>query len=211
MATKLGIYNEALILLESRTLATLTDNRAERRTLDAVYAPTMAYMLEAGMWNFAARPIEIDASDDVTSEFGWQYVFEKPTDYVRLIRISDNERLSPTLDYFGEEGDYFLADVTPLYIQYVSDDVTYGSDLGKWPASFTTAFIDELAYRAAPQVNHVPITVRDWLSKKKRSSLAFARGKDAVNQPRSALPVGRLVQSRSGSRWTNAQRRTPYE
>lgn len=207
MTTKLSLYNGALILLGSRTLASLSDVRAERRTLDAVYDPTMEFMIEAGMWNFAARPIELDASDDVESQFGWQYVFEKPEDYVRIIKIADNEMLNPTLESFDEEGDYFVADCKPIYIQYVSNDINHGYDLGKWPASYATAFIDELAYRAAPQIQHVPLTTRDWLAKKKKLSLSNAKAKDAVNKPISRPPTGRLVLSRAGGSSVNSQRR----
>jgi hypothetical protein len=210
MATKIKLYNEALILLGSRTLAALTDVRAERRTLDSVYDSTIEYMLDSGIWNFALRPIELDESDDVESLFGWQYVFEKPEDYVRLSKISDNETLAPTLEDFGEEGDYLLANCKPLYLQYVSDDVAYGRDLGKWTPSFETAFIDELAFRASPQIQHVPLQTRDWLAKKKKISLSTARSRDSVNQPISHLPTGRLVRARMGSRWTNQSRRS-YE
>lgn len=210
MATKLEVYNGALTLLGARTLLTVTDNRTERRTLDAVYAQTFDFMIEAAMWHFAARSEELSPSDTQTSNFGWQYVYEKPDDYIRLILICDNERFTPTLESYSDEGDYFLADCSLLYIQYVSDDINYGADPGKWSASFVTAFQDELAYRAAPQMQNVPANLRDWLVKKKRQSLYYAKGKSAVNSPRSDLPVGRLVRARAGNRYINAMRRTPY-
>lgn len=212
MATQLELYNQALLLLGSRTIATLTDNRAERRTLDSVYDATFNYMIEAAMWHFAARSTEIDAETTALTGVGWDYEFEKPDDYVRLMKISDNESLSPTLSAFGEEGNLLLANCDPIYIQYVSDDTTDGGgDLTRWSASFETAFIDELAYRAAPQIQHVPPTLRDWLAKKKRISLAYAKGKSAVNQSASFLPTGRLVRARAGSRFKGDQRRTSYD
>lgn len=210
MATKLEVYNGALILLGARTLLTLTDNRTERRSLDSVWDQTLKFMIEAAIWHFAARTEEISASDTQDSAFGWEYVFEKPEDYVRIISISDNDRLTPTLQYYADEGDYFLADCDPIYLQYVSDDINHGADPGKWSASFSTAFMDELAYRVAPQMANVSLQTRDWLAKKKRQSLYYAKGKSAVNQPRAELPVGRLVRARAGSRGDNAMRRTPY-
>ena len=210
MATKLEVYNSALILLGARALATLSDNRSERRSLDAVFDPAFQYMIEAGLWHFAAVTDELSPSDTVKSNFGYQFVYEKPDDYIRLIKLSDNERFTPTLEDYSEEGDFFLTDSQPIWIQYVSNDIEAGADPGKWSGSFLTAFVDELAYRAAAQIASVPITTKDWLAKKKKQSLYYAKGKSAVNQPRGNLPVGRLVRARAGTRYINAMRRTPY-
>lgn len=210
MATKLEIYNGTLVLLGARTLSTVSDSRTERYSLDRVWSQTLDYMLDAAMWHFAAKTDEIGSSDTVESYFGLQYVIEKPDDYVRLIKISDNQYLRPTLEDFSDEGDYFLTDTDPVYIQYVSSDINYGADPGKWSGSFSTAFMDELAYRVAGQLAGVPGATRDWLEKKKRRSMYYAKGKSAVNQPLAELPAGRLVRARSGTRYTNAMRRTPY-
>jgi hypothetical protein len=210
LATKLEIYNGALILLGARTIATLADVRAERRSLDGAWNLTLDYMMDAAIWHFAAKTDELSPSDTVESNFGYQYVYEKPDDYVRLIKICDNDRLTPTLADYSEESDYFLTDSQPLYIQYVSNSIEYGADPGKWSGSFAAAFIDELAYRVSAQISNVPITTKDWLEKKKRRSMYYAKGKSAVNQCNSTLPVGRLVKARAGTRYLNAMRRTPY-
>lgn len=197
--TKLEVYNSALVLLKERTLASLSEARTERRTLDRVWNQTVAYMLEGGLWNFATRTDEWQPSDTQTSEFGYLYVYEKPEDYVRLIKIADNDRLRPTLSDFSEEGDVILSDCSPMYVSYVSNGNTYGGDVGKWSPSFATALVDELAYRAAPQIASIGLDMRDWLEKKRRRSMAAAKGKDAVNQPTSELPFGRLMRSRHRS------------
>lgn len=210
MATKLEIYNGTLVLLGARTLSALDDRRAERRSLDRVYGPVLAYMLEAALWHFAARTDEISASDTVESNFGYEYVFEKPDDYVRIMKISDNERLEPTLMDYSEESDYFLADVDPIYLQYVSSDSNYGGDPGKWAPSFVEAFVDEMAYRTAEQIARISGGEKDWLERKRKSSLYRAKSKSAVNQAARTLPTGRLVRSR-GTSWANSSRRAPGE
>lgn len=211
MATKLEVYNGALVLLGARTLASLSDNRAERRTLDAVYDPCLQYMIEAALWHFGSVTDELGASDTVATNFGYQYAYEKPDDYVRLIKISDNERFFPSLDDYGEEGSFFLCDAQPIYIQYVSNDPVEGTaNPGVWSPSFTTAFIDELAYRSCEQIASVPVTTKDWLEKKRKRSMYYAKSKSAVNQMRAQFPTGRLVRARAGTRYINAMRRTPY-
>jgi len=210
LATKIDIYNGALGLLGARPLATLSDNRAERRALDAAYGPTFDFMIESGMWHFASVSNELTSSDTVATNFGYQYAYEKPDDYVRLIKIGDNERFIPTLEDYDEEGDFFLCDSQPIWVQYVSSSIEAGGDVGKWAASFATAFMDELAYRAGPQIASVPLQTKDWLEKKKKKSLWNARAKSAVNQMRGQLPECRLVRARAGTRYINAMRRTPY-
>ena len=116
MATKLEVYNQTLRHLRARRIASLTDARSERRELDSAWAGTLDWMLEQGLWNFASRAQQWDPSSTVDSEFGYQYVYEKPDDYVKLVQISDNERFVPTLPDFSEEGDYFMADCDPLWV-----------------------------------------------------------------------------------------------
>lgn len=197
MASRLDIYNQSLIRLGERRLATLSDNRPERRSLDAVWADTLAYMIEAAMWNWASRSEELQSSDTVTPNFGYTYAFEKPDDYVRIVNIADNEMMAPTLEDFMEEGDYFFAWVDPLYLQYISSDTDYGADPGKWTASFSRAFVLELAYRVAPQVG-ANAKIQELLFEEKKRALSYAKAKDVVNQPMRRLPTGRLTRSRMG-------------
>lgn len=198
MAGKLDVFNRTLQILQTRDLASLSDKRSERRNLDAVWNLTMDYMLEAGLWNFAARTRELQPSDSVDSNFGYDFVYAQPDDYVRLIRISANEDLWPTLDHYSEEGEFWLAWCDPLYVQYVSSAYDFGADPGKWPASFVEAFAHELAYRAGPSVTNMGESQFDQLDKRRKRALYNARGKDAVNQPVGDPPVGRLVRSRAG-------------
>jgi hypothetical protein len=208
---KLGVYNDALTThLKTRPFRTLSDARSERRALDAVWAGALEWMLNEGMWNFAARTEQWMPSDTVESEFGYRFLYEKPDDYVRLIKISDNENLNPTLDDFSEETDYFAAWVDPIYVQYVSDSFDYGADPGKWAPSFAAAFSAEMAWRAEGGVKPLSSVDKDALMKVKRRLLQNAQSKDVVNQPQAQLPPGRLVQSRGGRGNYNRMRRTPY-
>lgn len=211
MADKLTLYNLALgTHLDTRPLRALTDARTERRALDAVYPEALQWMLEQGMWNFAARSDEWPSSDTAVSNFGYQYAFEKPDDYVRLIKISDNENLLPTLDDFSEEGDFFFAWMDPIYVQYVSNDLEYGADPGKWKPAFIAAFAAELAWRAQGGCKPLSTADKDALRKLKLRLLQNSQSKDVVNQPMAELPTGRLVRARGGRGNYNRMRRTPY-
>lgn len=211
MATKLSVYNEALLALKTRRLKTLSDNRSERRDLDAVWDETLKWMLERSLWNFATRAQEWLPSTDVSSGFGYQYVFAKPDDYMRLVDISDNERFTPTLGDFAEEGGYFFADTSLLWVRYVSTDQLAGYDPGSWKPAFARAFALELAWRAGPHVANLSAADKADLRRDRKIALMEAKSADAVNQPMAVLPAGRLVRARFGGRsGINAMRRTPY-
>jgi hypothetical protein len=211
VATKLTVYNRALLALKSRRLTGLTENRSERRDLDAVYSETLDWMLERALWNFSLATEEWTPSAEAESQFGYQYAYDKPDYYSRLVRISANERFVPTLSDFSEEGDFFFSDVSPMWVQYVSTDPERGRDAGKWPPAFAEAFALELAWRAGPHICSMSAQDMDGLKKNKKEALYQAKTSDAVNQPMATLPPGRLVQARTGRRNSyNNMRRTPY-
>jgi hypothetical protein len=211
VATKLTVYNRALLALKSRRLSSLTENRAERRDLDAVWDETLRWMLERALWNFATAPEEWTPSATTESQFGYQYVYEKPDDYMRLIDISANERFRPTLSDFAEESDYFLSDVNPMWVRFVSTDITKGYDPGKWKPAFAEAMALELAWRAGPHICSLSGQDKEDLRKDRRKALSEAKASDAVNQPLAVMPPGRLAQARAGRRGAyNNMRRTPY-
>ncbi len=142
--TKLALYNGALLILKSPRLTTLADARAERRAMDDAYDEAVASLLEEADWNFAARTVSLEATTDFASSFGYNYAFEHPEDFVRLISIADNAEMYPQLrDYkdesAGVNGRVFVANCDPIYISYVSNDNAYGLDLGNWPMAFVRA------------------------------------------------------------------------
>jgi hypothetical protein len=198
MATdKLSVYNSALIHLEERRITSLTENREPRRVLDAIWDKTVKFCLERGQWNFALKSSELASSASVDPTFGYTYAFEKPDDWVRLTKISASDQLEPSLLRYSEEGDYWYADVDPLYIQYVSSDTDYGFDLGKWSFTFEEYVAIRLAFKAAGRLSGKDALKAD-LFKMERQARTEARSIDAQNQGTSFAPTGSWVQSRGG-------------
>ena len=200
MATKLGLYNGAAILLKERKLVALTDNTPLRQTLDLVYDDVVAYMLEQGMWNFAQRSVKLEPDPDVDTSFGYKNAFQQPSDMVRICKISANERFYPTLDEYLDEGTYFYADIGEIFLSYVSDGASYGGDLSLWPATFTRAVEFELALRVSPPVTKESAPAMQVLEKRAMTALRDARSKDAMRQPVDRMQPGRLAQARRSRR-----------
>ena len=204
MTTKLGIYNDALGLLGERKVASLSEAREPRRVLDDYYDNVIAYCLERGFWNFAMRSVQLDSSASYDPPFGYSYAFEKPTDWVRTFVISANEGFDPPLLSYIDEGGLLYADVDPLFLRYVSNDVAWGLDMSLWTASFSDYVSGRLAVKACKRVTGA--LPSDELLKNEKLTLATARSRDAMDEPPGFPPTGSWVNSRGGglsnrSRW----------
>lgn len=211
MADKLSVYNRALQHLGEARLAALTDLRSGRRELDAAWDEALKFMLEQGMWNFGSRAVSLSPDTTVTPQFGYTYAFILPDDWVRTVKISDNERFNPTLPDFEMYQGYILADVTIVYLLYVSKGLAYGADPGKWNPAFAEGLAMELAYRTGATIAGKTQAELNDMKKHAAGAETDARGKDAVNQAMSRLPPGRLSRSRAGSRGgINAMRKAGY-
>lgn len=197
--SQLSLYNGALRIIKHRRLTSLTEETEGRRLLDEEYAETLDYCLEQGYWNFASRMVELEASDDEETTFGFQYTFQKPTDYVRLVRISHSEFLYPTLEDldYTDEGEYWFSSINPLYVQYISNDDLYGANFNLWPAVYTLYVQHELAFRIAPHLTSYSGNELQVLERARDRALKDARSKDAMAQGVMRPPPGRLTQSRS--------------
>jgi hypothetical protein len=195
MASKLGVYNSALLLLSSRSLTALTDDTANRRYLDAAYADAVALCIEAAYWTWAMRTSQIDKSVSVVPTFGLANAFAKPTDWVRTYRISDNEMMQAPVFDLVDEGGYWYSDADPLYVKYVSNDATYGNNLSLWTATFADYVAARLALKACISITGSDSKLDD-LVKYEKSALQKAADKDAMNEPPAFPARGSWVSAR---------------
>jgi hypothetical protein len=205
MTSKLEIYNLALSNLGEAEISSLSEAREPRRVLDRYYDGTVAYCLERGFWNWAMRSVMLDSSASDAPSFGFTNAFVKPTDWVRTYVISASESFENPLLRYQDEGGLWYADCDPMYIRYVSNDASWGMDLSLWPESFADYVSWRLALRAAKRVTGD--NPSDDMKREEMRSMAFAKSKDAMDDPPGFPPTGTWVQSRGGhsssmrSRW----------
>lgn len=201
MADQLTIYRGALRRLGDGRLSSLTDNDSRRLKLDDAWAGAVNFMLEQGLWNFAIRTIELSADDDYEPLFGAQYSFRKPDDWVRTNTISTDPYFKEGFEEFHDEGDYWFANIEPLYIRYVSNSPYYGWNIGRWRENFARALEAWLAFDCGLPISNDKGNRND-LFQIWEKLLKVAKSKDAVDEAVQRPPTGRLVKSRlrSGSR-----------
>lgn len=137
MATKLGVYNNALLYCGEAALAILEEESEPRRLLDTVWDNQgVNRCLEEGEWKFATRAAKLDSDPTQETEDGYRYVFQIPSDFVTSVQISNDEyHRVPLLDFVNESG-YLFAEIDPIYLRWVSDGLEHGMNLSVWPPSF---------------------------------------------------------------------------
>ena len=204
MASKIELYNDALLILGERKLASLAEAREPRRALDDAYDKALDYCLEQGFWNFAMRAVQIDHSASVTPTFGYTYAFTKPDDFIRMYRQSAYEQLDPPLLDIVDEPNYWYANVDPLYVKYISDDLAYGKDLSIWPETFADYVAMRLAIKTCKRITG-KAPDEDLIRAEKKARMD-ARAKDAMNEPPGFPPTGTWVRARGGGFNTRTRR-----
>jgi len=199
--TKLEIYQRAILHNRMTPVTTLLEDNEARRLCDVHYAPTLQHMLESGFWRHAIRTVEITQNTSVTPAFGYEYAHDEPSDFVRRYVVSASDTLEPPLDYLTSnnpylmEGGYIWANVSPIYLRYVSNDSNYGLDLTKWPEVLTEAASLELAYRICPKLTG-SAELQKELDERRVAALGKANQLESLQQPTQTARPGRWVSSR---------------
>ena len=155
MATvdKLAIYNNALVLIGQRRLATLTDDVEPRYLLDAAYdVGGPEYCMEIVQPDFASIVTKLD-SPAVSAEHGLDSVHALPADYLTLATspgIYSDDKLDQPVSRYLIEGRTIVCEFDTIYVRYISDTIT----LTDWTPSFvrvlTTYLAREIAIKLAP-------------------------------------------------------------
>lgn len=197
--SQLGIYNIALAALGERSLDSLSEDGEPLRELNQAWSRDkglVRWALEQGHWKFALRSQQIDYDTSVSPGFGYSYSFEIPDDMVVLNMISASERFQPPLLDYEEENGRWWADITPLYVRFVSDDDSYGGDMSLWTSGFSLWLGHALAMIIAPRYATAANMAK--LEQKTARLFADAKGKDAMRGPVRFPPLGSWARSRGG-------------
>jgi hypothetical protein len=184
--------------LGERALASLSENREPRRVLDYYWSGAVGYALAQGLWRFARRSVQQDASSTVVPAFGFNFAFPYPTDWIRTQILSTSPNLDPPLLQYRDEGNYIYADATPIYLSYISADPQYGMNIGAWPDNFVRYMGFQLAFLACNRITNDKVDI-DRLEKRMDKARRNAKASDAMNDPPGLPPVPFWARARRGA------------
>jgi hypothetical protein len=203
-ATRLSVYNDALLLCGERGLATLTENVEGRYLLDQVWNSNgVDGCLEEAQWEFAMRTVRIDYDPGIEPDFGYNRAFDKPTDWILTSALCSDEFFRvPVLRYVDEAG-FWFSDLDSLYVRYVSNDASYGGNTALWPRSFTEFVAAHFASKIIIKISNDEARLRMFINPERPEhsirgrALLNAKSRCAMAGPTSFLAQGQWSRSRT--------------
>lgn len=198
--TKLQLYNQALRLVGEGKLATVTDNRPERRALDSIWdEDPVKQMLEETYWEFATRTLEWNYNSAIEPDFGYRRAFDKPSNFVRTASLCSDEFFKePLIEYHVEAG-YWYCDLDTIYLRYISDADNYGRDMSLWTELFRNCVATKMAKELAFGLTKSQ-SLKDELDAALKKYISEAKSLDAQEKPTQYMRQGSWTRSRNGSR-----------
>lgn len=205
--TRLKLYRAALRLCGAESIADLSEDIEPRRLLDEVWDDNgVRKCLEMGSWDFALRTLRLDFDVSNTPSFGYRRAFSKTEDWVTTTKICSDEFFQAPLTRYVDEVGFLYSDLDEMFVQFVSDDAAFGSDLTKWTGSFVeyaeAFFAAKIVHRLTSDKDRVLFLLgRDGSGEKSgymHEKLRTARSKDAQQSPAKFLPRGTWTRARGG-------------
>ncbi len=195
---QLGIYNEALRLLNEAPLSSLSEAIPSRYVLDRVWNSGNGFVhrvLESADLDVFQRSIKSVADTSFIVNHGYPYRHVKPDDWVRTAGLYVDDRKAAPLKIYDDKTDAIYCDYEVIYWDYISKDVSYGGDLTLW----TQALFDYAAALMAKSAC-MAITGSRSLLDQMRYEATSARDRalmvDATNSERPIKRYGSWVRTR---------------
>jgi len=142
------------------------------------YDSTRDAMLRAHPWGFSRHPATLSRLSDAPL-FGWDYAYQLPSDYLRLIRFNDLEVQYAEDDYEIVSGKILWTDAGTAQIIYSRKII----DPNLFDALFVEAFALKLAVRISTKLTKDQ-GLQESLMQRYRAALGEAKRVDA-NESRS--------------------------
>ena len=130
---KVKIINIALSRIGDAPIISLDESKPQARKAVAFFNNTRRSMLRKHPWNFAIHEVELARLPSAPT-YEFQYAFELPADFLRLVKIHDTTR-------HKVQGRNVLSDNKVCKLVYVRDV----EDPSLWDVSFQDAFAYQMA------------------------------------------------------------------
>jgi len=124
MASKLEVYNQALVIIGDSPLLVLDGTTIQERRLNRFYDSNRKSFIEQHRWKFASTRAQL-TRNAVAPAFGWKYAYDKPVDNLRLLNVFDGPDYKydcglPDIIHEQERGQV-LTDAEEVYVLYLID------------------------------------------------------------------------------------------
>jgi hypothetical protein len=184
MATKISIYNQALMRLGCEPVEDFTDGTKACKALNMRYDDARRYVLRRHPWNFAVKRVAHSDTDTVGPDFGFAYSHSFPLDCIRILNIECD------LDY-KIEGRKILSDDSTVNLRYIWD---VDND-----TLFDAGFAETLAAYLAWDISYYMTqskTLKADLWEEFKRILSAAKSNDAQEEPAEEVGADYYLEAR---------------
>jgi hypothetical protein len=199
MASVIQVANRALTKLGSARITSIDDDVKAARSIKSCFDDVRDDELRSHRWQFAMKRTSL-AALSTAPEFGYEYQYQVPTDFLKIDMVDDRFPSAVMDNYIGAEyldwaleGNLILTDIgAPLKLRYVAQ-VT---DPNGWDPNFREALACRLAAELAEDLTQSNEKRRLAWEEYKRAITQAIRSnaieKLPVQPPDDAWVIGRL-------------------
>jgi len=145
----LDLYNEALLLLGQRQLASITEDREPRYRLDGAYNRlAVEYCLQLVQPSFAGQTVALSAPA-VGTTFNFAHTLS--ADEIEIIGVFSDRSLDQPVTRYIKEGGKISCDYNEIWVRYISN--TLATSIDSWPAAFFSVVGCYLALQTATRLS----------------------------------------------------------
>ena len=190
--TRTNIANLALRELGATRVDDYDEDSFTGDILRDVWEQGVRKALARAEWEFAKKRRKLSQAN---ADFGNEYDYSLPSDFVRLIAVYDDEDMDTPLwdGQFERVGGVLNSDCEKLYIKYVY----YYDTVGGWPPWFIDVLVADLASVMASPLKSS--SERERLEDLAVARLRDAKSQDGTQKPTVMLPASRWVQAMRGA------------
>ncbi len=185
MASQVEIANRALTKLGAARIISFDDDNKQARAVKSMFEIVRDSELRAHLWSFSVKRTSL-AALTTTPTWGFDYEYQVPADYLRLVQVNDvypgpsldDYRNASVAEYVVESRKILTNLSAPLRIRYVAriEDTT------QWDATFVEAIASRLAFEMCEDLTQSN-TKKDSARQDYREALIAAIRSDGIEQP----------------------------
>lgn len=178
--SEVAVCNSALAKIGADRIVSLTEDSRVGRLCNEQYLKVIKALLREHPWNFAYTRVSLAASV-TTPDFGFDYKYPIPTDFIRALHVNDDEF------EWRKEGDYILTDETTCELEYIAN-----VSCGLFDAAFDELAAIKLAHDLCGDLTTSPTLKKDLFEQYKdylRAVRLFDAQEGFVNRVRTTTFV----------------------
>lgn len=202
MATsETNIANRAIRLLRGQRITSLTDGSKNGNAANDIYDEVRDDLLRGHTWHFARRLVKL-ARLSTAPEFGFDFAYALPSDWLRTVTLHDNDAGLGSVNYEEIEVANVGALACSIEDAYLKFIYTL-TDPNRMSADFRTAFAYALAVQM-PGISNLSAAALEILEKDAIKKMNRAKSSDSLGSPAAQRPAGSWVTSRQSwpsTRW----------